>query len=262
MRLLRSELSLHRVALLVWGLSVAALMLVIAAVYPSIHGNDSLNSIYGDLSPAAQGLLGGSNLTSPVGYLNTQVFAFFLPVVVLVFGLSRGSASLAGEEENRTLDLLLAQPITRRATYLQKFAAMALGVLELSLVTAATLWLLDDPVGLHLATIRIFAVSVQMGLFCLALAAAAQAIAAAAGRRVFGTAAAAGYAFLSYLIYGLAPAVPVLRHLRPLSLWRYYLGNEPLSNGFGGLEVTVLVGATIVALVVGTLAFQRRDLRA
>jgi ABC-2 type transport system permease protein len=98
-KLLASELRLRRTSLVVWVASVFALVAMITAFYPQIRSDPSLNSIYATMSPAVQALLGGSDLTSPAGYLNTQVFAFFLPAVLLVFGLGRGSASIASEEE-------------------------------------------------------------------------------------------------------------------------------------------------------------------
>ena len=86
MKLLVSELRLRRISLIVWVASVFALVAMITAFYPQIRSDPSLNSLYANMSPAMQALLGGSDLTSPAGYLNTQVFAFFLPAVLLVFG--------------------------------------------------------------------------------------------------------------------------------------------------------------------------------
>ncbi len=262
MRLLASELRLQRTSLLVWVLAVAALMVLIVAVYPSIRGDDSLNAIYANLPPSAQGLLGGSDLTSPVGYLNTQVFAFFLPAVLLVFALSRGAATIAGEEEAHTLDLLLAQPLPRAAAYVQKAAALAVALVLLGLATAVPVLALDGAVRLDLGADRILAVCGQMTLFTLALGLAAQAVATAAGRRAVGAAAVAGYAFVSYLVYGLAPSAAWAAHLRPLSPWRWYLGNDPLSSGWGLWEVLVLALVALVAVGAGALAFRSRDLRA
>src|SRR5665811_1899560 len=98
MRLLLSELRLRRVSLVLWVVSVFALLAMVVAFYPQIRSDPSLDSLYANMSPSMQALLGGSDLTSPTGYLNTQVFAFFLPAVLLVFGLGRGSASIASEE--------------------------------------------------------------------------------------------------------------------------------------------------------------------
>lgn len=261
MRLLRSELRLRWVSLLLWCVAVVIVMLLIVAFYPSIRDNPSLNSIYSGLSGSAQGLLGGSNLTSPSGYLSTQVFAFFLPVVLLVFGLGRGATSLAGEEEERTLDLLLSQPVPRWSAYLQKSLALLVGLVLLTLATWLPLVLLGPAVQLDLPWSSTLAVCVQMGLFCAALSPWAQAVSAATGRRAIGLAVASGYAFLAYLVYGLADVVSWLAPIKGLSLWRWYLGNDPLQSGFGPRELSVLILAAAAGTAVGVALFARRDLR-
>lgn len=262
MKLLVSELRLRRVSLIVWVVSVAALVLLVVAFYPQVRDNPSLNSLYADMSPSMQALLGGSDLTSPAGFLNTQLFAFFLPAVLLTFGLSRGAASLAGEEEERTLDLLLAQPIPRWSTYVQKTAAVTAGLAALTVATWAPLAALNNPVQFNLPAANLAAVCLQMGLFTLALSLAAQAVAAATGRRAIGLSVIAGYAFVSYVIYGLSGTVSGLRHLRPLTIWRWYLPNAPLTNGLGWPETTVLAAVCLTATTTGLYLFGRRDLRA
>jgi ABC-2 type transport system permease protein len=262
MRLLGSELRLRWVSLAVWALSVAVLVLLIVAFYPQVRGDPSLNQIYGNLSPSMQALLGGSNLTSPTGYLNTQLFAFLLPAVLLVFGLGRGAASLAGEEEERTLDLLLAQPLDRRSAYVQKAAAIAVGLAVLTFAGWLPLALLDGWAGFDLSVADLIAVCVQMLLMCLALSLAAQAISAWTGRRALGLAAVSGYTFVSYVIYGLSGTVSWLQQLRPLTIWRWYLLNEPLTNGLGTIETLVPILLCGAVLLIGVELFRRRDLRA
>ena len=262
MRLLVSELTLRRVSLLMWCLSVAALVGLVLAFYPQVRDNQSLNSLYTDMSPEVQALLGGSDLTSPAGYLNTQLFAYVLPAVLLVFGVGRGAASLAGEEEARTLDLLLAQPLGRRSTYLQKAGALAVSIAALSATAWVVLVTLNSPARLDLDVANLLAACVQMGLFALTLSLVAQAVAAAAGRRAIGLAVTAGYAVGSYIVYGLSDTVGWLRALRPLTLWRWYFANQPLTSGLGWLDVAVLGGVGAVAAVTGVHLFDRRDLHA
>ena len=262
MSLLWSELRLKRLSLVVWTVSVALLILMLIAVYPSVRDSPGLDAIYGDLSPAAQALLGGSDLTSPAGYLNTQLFAFFLPAVLLVYVLGRSAATMAGEEEDRTLDLLLAQPLARWNAYVQKAAAVAVGLLVLCLATLIPLLALDSAVQFDLPAANVSAIVIQMGLFCLALGMWTQALSAATGRKVVGLGAVTGYVVLSYLVYGLSASISWLEPLRPLSLWRWYLGNDPLQNGFGIAECLVLAGTTAVGIAVGLWFFNRRDLHA
>jgi ABC-2 type transport system permease protein len=260
--LLHSELRLARRSLLLWSLSIAALVVLVISVYPSLRGQLSLNSIYADLSPAAQRLLGGSDLTSATGYLSTQLFAFFLPAVLLVFAIGRGAGALAGEEEHHTLDLILAQPMRRRSLYLQKAASVVIGVGLLTVATWAPLVALDGAVGFNLPLMHLTATCLQMGLFCAALALCAQAVAATAGRRTIGVAIAVAYAAASYVIYGVSASVHWLVKVRPLTLWRWYLSNDPLSTGAGVAEIAVLGGVCIVAVALGVRGFERRDLRA
>jgi ABC-2 type transport system permease protein len=259
--LLRSELRLARRSLVLWGLSVAALVVLVVSVYPSIRDQSSLNSIYGDLSPAAQRLLGGSDLTSATGYLSTQLFAFFLPAVLLVFAIGRGAGAVAGEEEHHTLDLLLAQPLRRRWLYLQKAASVLTGIGVLTAATWAPLVALDGAVGFRLPLAHLTATCVQMGLFCVALALCAQAIAATTGRRVVGIATVTGYAVTSYVVYGISASVHWLAVLRPVTLWRWYLSNDPLRAGAGVAEVATLCAVCLAAVACGVGGFERRDLR-
>lgn len=261
MKLLASELRLRAISLTGWAVSLAALMVLVLAVYPSIKGDDSLNAIYANLDPATQALLGGSDLTSPTGYLNTQVFAFFLPAVLLVFAVSRGTAALAGEEQERTLDLLLAQPLRRWAAYCEKSLAICVGMAVLTVAVLLPLLVMNDPVGLDLPASHLTAVCVQMGLFALGLGLSAEAISAATGRKGVGTAVVGGYAFVAYFVYGLSASVAWLEHLKPLTLWRWFLGNDPVSNGLAWPEVLVLSAVCVIALLAGIVGFRRRDLR-
>ena len=258
----RSDLRLRRTSLILWFVAVTVLVAGIAAIYPTVRSNPSLDSIYGDLSPTVQALLGGASLTSPSGYLNTQLFAFFLPAVLLVFAIGRGASSIAGEEEDRTLDLLLAQPLARGRLYAEKALAVLIGVVTLIVGSVVGVVALRQPADLTLPYVNLVAVCVQMGLMCAALGLGAQAVAAASGRRVVGIAASAGYTFVSYIVYGLSATVHPLSYVRPLTLWRWYLGSDPLTSGFGTEEVLVLVAVCIAMVAAGTQAFRRRDLHA
>ncbi len=262
MRLTLSEWQQRWVSTALWALSVLGLTLLIVAFYPSVRQDTSLNDLYSGLTPAVQALLGGADLVSGVGYLNTQLFAFFLPAVLLVLGLGRAATTVAGEEEERTLDLLLAQPVSRRSLYVQKSCAVAVWLLVVTLFVWLPLAVFDSVVQLDVGLSALAAACTQLFLMCLALAASCQAIAAAVGRRATGLAVVVGYTVLAYVVNGLADAVEWLQPLRPLSCWHWYLGNSPLSTGFGGREVLILALATVVATVIGAELFQRRDLTA
>ena len=47
-------------------------------------------------------------------------------LLAIFFAISMGTAAIAGEEDTRTMDVLLANPIPRHRVVLESFAAMAL----------------------------------------------------------------------------------------------------------------------------------------
>jgi ABC-2 type transport system permease protein len=99
-------------------------------------------------------------------------------------------------------------------------------------------------------------------LLGLAFGAIALAISAATGNRAASIGAAIALMVVMYLIDALAAIVDGLNTIRPLSLFRYYLGNDPLRNGVSFSDAAVLAAVTAVFLVAALVAFDRRDLAA
>jgi ABC-2 type transport system permease protein len=69
-------------------------------------------------------------------------------------------------------------------------------------------------------------------------------------------------AIAGWLIYGFAPLVSGLGWLRYLSLFYYYAGHDPLTQGIGIGDLIVLAAFTLAATAFAMFAFARRDLRA
>jgi ABC-2 type transport system permease protein len=63
-----------------------------------------------------------------------------------------------------------------------------------------------------------------------------------------------------YLVDALAAIVDSLGVIRPLSLFRYYMGGDPLRNGLSLTDAGVLAAVAVVFLVLSVIAFERRDL--
>jgi ABC-2 type transport system permease protein len=81
------------------------------------------------------GLFGDPDrMTRPDGFLSIAFFAY-MPLVLGVFAVLAGSGLLAADEENGTLDLVLAHPISRTALFVGRllaFGTATLAILALS----------------------------------------------------------------------------------------------------------------------------------
>lgn len=259
---LASDLRLRWRSLMWWSIGVVALVAVSDAFYPSIAGDPSLNEVMEQIPESLRPLLGPEDITSPVGYLASQLYLSLLPALLLVFAIGRGVAVLAGEEEDHTLDLLLAQPISRTSLYIQKFLGVLIGVAVLSIASLIPTVVLAEPTGLDISTSSLASATLQLFALALFFGSLAMAFSSAVGRKAMGIAVAAGLAFATFLIDGLGQSIDWLAHARPLMPWRWYDVTAALGDGFIWSSFLVLAGATVVFAAIGLWAFNRRNLRA
>ena len=117
----------------------------------------------------------GADMTTPVGYVQVELLSFMGPMLLLIYSITAGAAAIAGEEDRRTADLLLTNPISRDRVVLEKLVAMTIGVAGLSATTAIALLAEGAMVGMHLPVGDVLAAMLHLGFLglvfgCLALA--------------------------------------------------------------------------------------------
>jgi ABC-2 type transport system permease protein len=130
-----------RQSLLIWGLGLVVYGLLAALLYPLM----SLYPIPGFVSWL--GMLVGvpDGMASAERWLNLMGFALVFPLILSSFTIWAGSRLIAVDEQNGALETLLAYPISRWRLVVEKFAALAAGVILLSF----SLWLVLALVNLH-----------------------------------------------------------------------------------------------------------------
>ena len=106
-----------------WSLGIALVSAVTAAFYPSLS-NTTTGS---DTSGAMSSLLGlgeGIDPRTPVGFLWSFNYSNQLPWLLMALGIALGTASIAGDESDGTLEYLLSKPVTRTEIAMARFAGM------------------------------------------------------------------------------------------------------------------------------------------
>jgi len=262
---LRKTLREQRRALMWWAIGLFAAGATYAPFYPSIKENAETLEQYMESMPEflRQAFMGASgDFTSPAGYLNTELFNFFAPILLLLYAIGAGARAIAGEEERQTLDVLLATPTTRRRVVLDKFGAMLAGTALLCLVLWVSVPLTGPPFELTPSLWDLAAACVMSFLLAIAFGSIALAVGCATGRRGLAIGVTAGFAAAAYLVDLLTPAIESIEWLQYLSPFHYYLDPEPMMRGLGLFGSAVLAGISVVALAYALVAFERRDLAA
>ncbi len=248
-------------ALIGWGIGLLAVVLMYAAFFPSIKESAAdLNAYMEKLPEAIRELFGGEDYASPVGYLQGELFGSMGLILMLNLAIGAGARAVAGEEEGRTLDLLLSTPVRRRQILDAKAASIAGTILALCALVFVSVAALGPPFGLNVPIANLAVASGMLALVGISFGAIALAVGAVTGHRTTAIAVTAGFAVFAYILNGLAMAVDALEVVRPLSPFRWYLEPALLTNGSRVPNILVFVGITVVSYLVARSGFEKRDL--
>lgn len=249
----------RRHALIGWGLGLLAVALFVLLFYPAAR---EMEGIMEAIPPELAKLFMGevADITSPEGFLNSQLFFLMAPVMFLVIAIAFGSGAIAGEEEQGTLDLLLSNPLPRWRLVAEKFAALVVYIGMLALVFWLTLALGVPIVDMDISLGRMAEATLSMTLLGIAFGTLALAVGCASGRRGLSTAVASAIGVAGYLINSLSPIAEALEPFQKLSPFYYYIGANPLLHGLNLGHAATLVGLIVVLLLIALVTFERRDL--
>jgi ABC-2 type transport system permease protein len=253
----------RRFALVAWMLALAAVAVIGTQLYPTLRDAPELGIRVSAFRPAAAALVGArTELDSrePADYLELELFGFVLPLAMVLFAIRMGAAGIAGEETAGTLDLLLANPISRGRVYREKLIALLSAVAVLGVTVWLVSWAAARAVALAIPPATLGATVLLLSLLALAHGALALAVGAATGRPAAAAAVTALVALIGYLVYTLSGVVPAIAPYVRLSPYFYYLGGDPLALGLDPLHAGALVAIAAIVTAVGFVAFRRRDI--
>lgn len=253
----------QRRALAWWAVGLVAAAVFTTSVYPSVKDNAAaLANVIDELPEGLRrALLGASgDFFSPTGYLQARMFSTFAPLLLLIHAIGAGSRAIAGEEEAKTLDILLSLPVARRRVLLDKAAAMLTTTVMLGVVLWVAIAVTGPAFEVDVGAVALAAAVANTVLIALVFGGIALAVGAASGRRALATGVATALAAGTYLVDVLALSVDGLGWLQRLSPFFYYRDPSVLTTGLDALAAGVLLAVAAVALGVALGAFERRDL--
>jgi ABC-2 type transport system permease protein len=250
----------HRRTLIGFGIGLLVTELIYMAFYPAMRDSAADLQQMMEKLPEVFRAMYGDDIASPAGYLRSQLFGELGLILFLIVGIGGGARAIAGEEEARTLDLLLVTPARRAEVLRSKAVALAGLLLLLGTIAFASVLLLGPPFGLHVGVAGLASASLMLVLLAVAFASIALAIGAATGHRATAIAVTTGAAVVMYIVNGLGVTVEALEPLRPLSLLRWYSSPLLITSGLQPKNIAVFLGVAAAAYTIAHVTFGRRDL--
>jgi ABC-2 type transport system permease protein len=247
-----------RWAILAFCVGLGALAFFVLLIYPMVA--TAQDEMLGGLSQElAQAMLGGMHLIgTPEGYLNIQLFSFH-PLYISIFLIIVTSAAIAGEDNNKTLGVLMARPVSRWRVLLDKAMAITLGLVFITATIIAGSVIGGILAGVDVSytdlvlslvyTIPYGIWLIGFGLFCSALFKS----------RMVAALVVTFVVVFGYMLNSLAELVEGLRQYNYVSPIYYYAWAEPLVRTPKYDHMLILTGTGLLFFVAAILAFERRE---
>jgi ABC-2 type transport system permease protein len=259
LNLLLQELRVRRGALFGWTLALMFFSNVYILMYPSLPVEVREIDVRALVLLESLGI---KTLATFEGWIAGTEFNI-LPMVTGLFGVFVGIGTLIGEEEEGTLELLAALPLSRLQLLAAKIGALlaaALGMFALDgLVVMAVFRALqiDTPV----TALDLFRVVLSHWLMAFVFMAASLFLGAYLPTRSAALATAMMYLLISFFGNNLAGLAPVLDPYQPLFPFWYFERIAGMLTGavpWRDIASMLLIGGGL--LLLAALAFQRRNL--
>jgi ABC-2 type transport system permease protein len=244
-----------------WGVSIAVFMGINLAFWPSLEGSAALD----EMEKMSQDLLrafGAQGLATPSGYLDGQLFALLVPLLLSGMVIAGVTAITSGDEDAGRLELIHVLPVRRRTVWLSRLAAAMVALVAVTTVAGIFVVVLLRPLsfdGVGIGSV------VLATLACALLAAFHGAASFAAGAAGFSRGRSVALAVVllvaGYLLDFVVPLAAGLRWVRRASPWWWALGEQPVSDGVPWPWPLLLVGLAVALVVVGLARLESRDLK-
>lgn len=247
-----------RWGLLAWSLGVFAMTFFVMLLFPTLR--DAFGQALNDVPDSIKGILGDAQTYQRIqGFIDIQVL-FQMVFMTVIYGVILFTGVLAGDENDGTLQSLLAHPVSRRKVYFEKLlgATVLLGLVSFAVFVGV--WFGALAVGESVDLFRLAIAIKMMFLVSLVFSIIGYALGAITGKRGLSGAIAGALAFVSYLITNLTPSVKSLETVNKFSPYEYFNKPSILDNGIQLGDWAILLSISLFFIALGYIFFIRRDI--
>jgi ABC-2 type transport system permease protein len=244
-----------------WSMAFVLIVVSTVAFWPAFRGSTALNEAMQALPQGMLEAFGLQDFASPAGYLRGGLFEVIVPLMFAAAGVMFANSATAADEDAGRLELLVAQPVTRRALLAGRSIAVAAWLVVLGAFVLASQLLSDAAFDLEIADARVVSTVVLSGLLGVFYAGLALALAGIIARPGLILSVGLGVALVGYIVAALFPLSDVLTPWAGLSPWDWALGGDPLVNVAEPWRYAALALPALALMIIGIAAFDRRDIR-
>lgn len=256
-------LARSRGAILGWGISLALLGMYLMTFYDTLaEQQETIMQLISNYPPELMAFFGDmSALTmfTPEGYLGFEFFSY-MPLVLGIFAVLAGSSLLVADEENGTLDLVLAYPISRTALFIGRLLGLVATLIAILALTWSGLMIGRNWSSIELSGAELARPFLSLAAALLFFGALALLLSMILPSRNLAAMTAGLILVASYFVTSLSRIDDGLVQIARFSPLNYYQGGNAVVDLNGDWLLGLLGVAALFALL-AWWRFQRRDIR-
>lgn len=261
--ILRSSLQLRRMSLFWYSLGIALYGWMMIAFFPLIAENlEYMEAVEDMFTEELLAVFGGAGLdfTTLGGFIGVEYLSLIWVLIVGAAVITFAGSALGGAVDDGTMELTLAQPVSRMQVAVTRYVTMAAYAAVLNFVTVATLYVpgllhdVDVPLdAMGLLFLVGWLLTMAIGGFAYMLSALSSGSGRAIGISL-------GVLVAMWLADVLGNISDKAEWLVNLSLFHYWRPHEVIDDVSVAAETWAIFGlSAAVFFTIAILAFQRRD---
>ena len=220
-----------------WGLGLGVLGYYLFDIYDTFFKRDvDLMELFNAFPDDLMAFFGGDvDLFSPSGFLHLEFFSY-MPIVLGIMIVSAAASLISKDEEEGTLELIIAQPVRRITLFLSRTFALILSVVLILAITWVGFYLGAESNDFDLSQVELTRPFIS--LFAILML----------------------FLSIALLLSSLARIDEKLEGINRFSPLKYYQGGAAV-EGLDAQNLLLLFGLTVTFLLLAGFLFVRRDVR-
>ena len=258
LNLLAHELLSRRTAMFGWGIGLALFGAMYVAIYPQMA--DYLSVI--NAIPIYQYM--GISMGSLEGYLASAVVQF-IPLMLIIYAVIASTATLAGEEEDGTLELMVTMPLARWQIVAVKALALSVATLVIlaiaGLGSAITLVIIKSLITTDITAFQLFITILSGWPLVMAFLMTGLFLAAWLPSQRAASMTLTILVLIAYFGKTMAISLPAIARVKFLFLFTHFdTSPQVFTRGIQPEGPLILLGVAAVFFALALLSFERRDI--
>jgi len=262
--LIKRTLNVNKKSLFIYIIISIILMWMYVALFPSMQEQaETLSEAFASYPEGFMKAFGvdlDTLFLTIESFLAAEHYSLIWPLLVIILGISLGASAIAGEVDEGTMEILLAQPLSRLHIFWGKYIAGLTLLFVFSFVSVFSVipFALLHNVDVQLANhLYVAIVGLLFGITIFSISMMLSSLFSARGRVV---SIIAGLLIGMYALNLVASLKESLENFKYLSFFHYYDSNAAIIDSeIYFLSIAVFVGITVLCSIAGSMIFMKRD---